>query len=153
MGWIIVGVGDFNGDGKADILWRDDKGNAAIWLMNGITVAEYASTGGFPYWYNAAMTVAGIGDFDGDGAADVLWSDVYGDVAIWLLNGNSIRNISIISQLPKGWSIAGTGDFDGDGKADILSRDTAGNVAVWLMDGTTVTSNTAMGNVSDRQAQ
>jgi len=36
--WSIVGTGDFNGDGKWDILWRDTSGNVAIWEMNGTTV-------------------------------------------------------------------------------------------------------------------
>ncbi len=26
---------DFNGDGKSDILWQNDDGTAAVWLMNG----------------------------------------------------------------------------------------------------------------------
>jgi FG-GAP repeat len=28
----LAGTGDFNGDGKADILWRDGSGNTSIWL-------------------------------------------------------------------------------------------------------------------------
>ena len=28
-------AGDFNGDGKADILWQNDSGMPAIWLMDG----------------------------------------------------------------------------------------------------------------------
>jgi hypothetical protein len=30
--WHIVGVGDFNGDGRADILWRGDDGTVRDWL-------------------------------------------------------------------------------------------------------------------------
>ena len=30
--------GDFNGDGKADILWQNDNGTPAVWLMDGINV-------------------------------------------------------------------------------------------------------------------
>ena len=41
-GWAITGVGDFNGDGNADVLWRDFSGNEVIWFMSGSTVASFA---------------------------------------------------------------------------------------------------------------
>jgi len=28
LDWTIAKVGDFNGDGKADLLWRDTSGNS-----------------------------------------------------------------------------------------------------------------------------
>ena len=33
--WKIKDAGDFNGDGKSDILWQNDNGAPAIWLMDG----------------------------------------------------------------------------------------------------------------------
>src|SRR5205823_222819 len=33
--WHIVSTADFNGDGRADILWRNDDGSLATWVMNG----------------------------------------------------------------------------------------------------------------------
>jgi hypothetical protein len=36
--WTIAETGDFNDDGMSDLLWRDNSGNVAIWLMNGTTV-------------------------------------------------------------------------------------------------------------------
>jgi hypothetical protein len=32
----VVGTGDYNGDGKSDILWRHaTRGEVRVWLMNG----------------------------------------------------------------------------------------------------------------------
>jgi hypothetical protein len=44
--WSIAESGDFNGDGKSDILWRDySGGNVAVWLMNGLQVSSLAGIG------------------------------------------------------------------------------------------------------------
>ena len=33
---------DFNGDGKSDILWQNDNGLPAIWLMDGTNITGAA---------------------------------------------------------------------------------------------------------------
>jgi hypothetical protein len=43
--WQIKGVGDFNGDGNADILWQHTSGAVALWLMNGITISSLGVPG------------------------------------------------------------------------------------------------------------
>jgi hypothetical protein len=43
--WSIAETGDFNGDAKSDLLWRDTSGNTAIWFMNGATIASTGSVG------------------------------------------------------------------------------------------------------------
>jgi FG-GAP-like repeat/FG-GAP repeat len=134
--WSIVGQRDFDGDGKADLLWRDHLGNAAIWFMNGIQVASTASLGNFTGW-----AVVGTGDFDGDGKGDILWRNTWNYApAIWLMDGARVRSAVGLGVVPANWSVAGTGDFNGDGKADILWRDTSGNVAIWEMNGTSVSN-------------
>ena len=41
----IVGTGDFDGDGKSDILWRHTTlGDVWIWLMDGADAAERRCT-------------------------------------------------------------------------------------------------------------
>ncbi len=43
--WQVVGVADFDGDSKADIVWRKSDGTVAMWLMNGATPATQAVVG------------------------------------------------------------------------------------------------------------
>ncbi|HUD89737.1 MAG TPA: FG-GAP-like repeat-containing protein [Xanthobacteraceae bacterium] len=146
--WSVVGVGDFNGDGKADILWRNsNNGNVAIWLMNGTTVTNSSTTsvGNMPLTWS----VAGTGDFNGDGKSDILWTDGSGDIAIWEMNGTTILNPSAtgVGNLPTVWTVAETGDFNGNGMSDILWHDTSGDLTIWYMNGTTISSGTGLGTI------
>ena len=43
--WHIVGTGDFNGDGKSDILWQNSDGTPAVWMMDGTTVISGSNVG------------------------------------------------------------------------------------------------------------
>ena len=59
--WFVAETGDFNGDGKSDILWRSGSngtpaGVAAIWFMNGATISQSAQLGdvSYPFWETAA---------------------------------------------------------------------------------------------------
>jgi hypothetical protein len=46
LDWQIEGVGDFNGDTKADILWRHSTtGMVAMWLMNGAIISSDLGVG------------------------------------------------------------------------------------------------------------
>ncbi len=148
--WTIVGTGDFNGDGKSDILWRDSSGNVAIWEMNGTSVLNPNATviGGV----STVWSIVGTGDFNGDGMSDILWHDTSGNVAIWEMNGTSVLNpnATFVGGVSTVWSIVGSGDFNGDGKSDILWHDTSGDVAIWEMNGTSVLNSnaTVVGGVS-----
>ena len=35
--WHVLGTGDYNGDGKSDIIFQNTNGSVAIWEMNGTT--------------------------------------------------------------------------------------------------------------------
>jgi len=37
-------------------------------------------------------TIAGTGDFNGDGQTDILWRDISGSVAIWTMDGSVISS-------------------------------------------------------------
>jgi FG-GAP-like repeat len=141
--WSLVGQRDFNGDGMADLLWRDSSGDLAIWLMNGSQVLQSAGVGNIP----TVWSVAGIGDFNGDGKGDILWQDTSGNLAVWLLNGATVLFSGGLGNVPAIWSVVGVGDFNGDGMSDILWRDSNGNTSIWFMNGTTASSSASVGNI------
>ena len=44
LDWKVVGTGDFNGDSKADIAWRNaSTGQVYVWLMDGTTLASHGA--------------------------------------------------------------------------------------------------------------
>jgi hypothetical protein len=46
LNWEIKGIEDFDGDGRADILWRHGAtGQSFMWLLNGINPGGSASPG------------------------------------------------------------------------------------------------------------
>jgi hypothetical protein len=53
-------TGDFNGDGKADILWQNGNGQAAIWLMNSVNPIAQSAVGSNP---GASWHVVDAADF------------------------------------------------------------------------------------------
>ncbi|MEO8141395.1 MAG: FG-GAP-like repeat-containing protein [Sphingomicrobium sp.] len=132
--WHVVGTGDFNGDGRDDILWRSDSGQLSDWLGQ--------ANGGFMLndavaltTVDNAWTVAGTGDFNGDGRDDILWRNSNGQLSNWLgqANGGFVNNGAISGVfVPLAWSVVAVGDYNGDGRDDILWRNTNGTVTDWL---------------------
>jgi hypothetical protein len=134
---------DINGDGKSDIVWRDQNGNMALYTMNSGSILSAGGLGGVPNTWS----IVGQRDFDGDGRYDLLWHDGSGNTVIWFMNGLQVSSTASLGNIPPAWSVAGTGDFNGDGRGDILWRDSSGNTAIWLMNGGAVLSSGALGVV------
>jgi hypothetical protein len=45
--WQVRGAEDFNGDGRADILWQGSDGTPAVWLMDGLNFLSASAVGPF----------------------------------------------------------------------------------------------------------
>src|SRR6267143_680947 len=90
--WQMKGMGDFDGDGKADILWRNSStGGNYIWLMNGWTIAAQGPVNSVDPL--SGWELKGIGDFDGDGKADILWrNSSTGENYTYLMNGWTVAS-------------------------------------------------------------
>jgi immune inhibitor A len=146
--------GDFNKDGRADLLWRHAvSGDINVWFLNGVIVLGDAW---LPRVSNQQWQIAGVGDFNGDGYADILWRYTpSGDLNVWLMNGTSVASDAWLPRVsdPQ-WQIAGTGDFNKDGKADIVWRHAvSGDINVWFLNGGTVLSDAWLPRVSNQQWQ
>ena len=78
---MINGVGDFDGDGKSDILWRNTTtGDVGLWELNGasIALATNIANGVASNW-----VINGVGDVNGDGKSDIIWRNTTtGDVGL-----------------------------------------------------------------------
>jgi hypothetical protein len=107
--WRIVGTGDFNGDGRPDVLWQDPvSGTTQIWYLNGAlgnVVFSAVNLTGSNNW-----RIAAVSDFNGDGHPEVVWQDpVSGASQVWFLGGTQGTSITGSAALsgPNAWRIAG----------------------------------------------
>ncbi len=130
----VEASGDFNRDGKADIVLQAADGTPQIWLMNGTTVTSTVMLPDpGPSWHIIAS-----GDFNHDGNADILWQNNDGTPGLWLMNGTSIIGGGNLPNPGTAWHVIGAGDFNGDGNADILWQNNDGTPGLWLMNGTSI---------------
>jgi hypothetical protein len=137
-GWKVVGIGDFNGDGKSDLVFQSTTTNqVAIWFMNG---PYYQGGVLMPYTPPVGWLVVGVGDFDGDGNPDLAFQNQdTGQIVIWFMSGATYTGGSAITTtVASGWKVVGVADYNGDGKADLLLQNqTTGQGSIWFMNGTT----------------
>jgi hypothetical protein len=137
VGWKVVSSGDFDLDGKPDLLFQHTDGYLAVWKLNGVTLASSGLL--TPSSPGAGWKAVATGDFNKDGKVDILFQHTDGTLAVWFMDGLTLTSVASLtpSNAGAGWSVVGTGDFNGDTNLDILFQHTDGTLAVWYLTGGT----------------
>src|SRR5262245_19816002 len=109
---------DFNADGKADLIWRNQSTGATfIWMMNGVTPTTYTTLPTVPIDWQ----IVGVGDFNANGRPDLVWRRDSGENYVWFMNATSQTGIAALPALADPtWKLAGVGDFNADGRPDLV---------------------------------
>ena len=83
-------------------------------------------------------SVAGTGDFNEDGKADIVFQHRDGSLAAWYLDGTTTSSVTVFPSHPGDarWRVVGITDRNSDGHPDLLFQHSSeGTLAVWFMDG------------------
>jgi len=111
----VAGTADVDGNGTDNVILRRADGSMAYWSEKGTNeVIEIADA--------EKSVLINSGDFDGDHADDLLFTNIYGDFFTWTNIAGELSNVKIgnIDDLGGTWALAGAGDYNGDGKDELL---------------------------------
>jgi plastocyanin len=136
-GWEVVATHDFNRDRNEDILWQHASGVIVLWIMSGTNYVRSETLVGAP---NAgrAWRVAGVGDLNQDGEADLLLRHKNGYLLAWFLSGTRFVGRTLLlngDPVPPIWRVAGLVDADNDRQTDTIWQGPGSAIVVWFMNG------------------
>jgi hypothetical protein len=130
--WQINAVGDFDGDGDADIILNNSATNQfALWQMNGVVLQQGIDLGIYP----PGLRVRALGDFNGDGFVDVAGRNPALDqTVLGLVTLTGVQRVGLAGTGASAWNIYGNADFNEDGAQDLLWQNRiTGDVAIWTL--------------------
>jgi hypothetical protein len=142
--------GDFNGDGQADLVWRNAAtGQNVVWYMDG---ASFASQATIPTVADTDWQMVATADLNGDRQSDIVWRNATtGLNVVWCLSGVTVLSqASLPTVADPDWRIVAAADLNEDGKPDLVWRNaTTGQNVVWYLNGTTFLSQAFLPPVTD----
>lgn len=138
----LVGTGDWNGDGKPDLIGRHSDGTLRLYRGNG-TGGFMAGTGeqiGGGGW-NSFSVILGPGDWNRDGKVDLIGRYSDGTLRLYRGNGTGGFMAGTGEQIGGGgWNpftaLVGPGDWNRDGNVDLVGRYSDGTMRLYRGNGT-----------------
>lgn len=133
-GWqksTVYAPGDFDGDGKADVLTKDREG--ILWFYPGLGGGKLGNPTKAG-WGWTGLEIIPAGDVTGDGIADVLAINAKGELFYYAGDGQGGFK-GKLTKNGQGWTnfdLYPAGDINGDGRSDILSIDSSGRLFTHL---------------------
>jgi len=131
----LYAVGDFNGDGKADIVTTTFVNSTqTLQILLGDGAGNFQA--GFSLPIQGGINAAVAGDFNGDGISDLAYLN-QSSTSLTILLGKgdgTFQNPATFALLNFTASLA-VGDFNGDGKADLVVADPQTGVDILLGNG------------------
>jgi hypothetical protein len=118
LSWSNVLAGDFNNDGRDDLVGQRSDGQ---WIVAASTGTAFSSS----LWSTLAIGQFGtVGDYNGDGRDDVaVRNGTNGSVRVLTSTGTSFTDSKWgVWDATTTWSNVRRGDFNGDGRADLVSQ-------------------------------
>jgi hypothetical protein len=153
--WYMAGTGDFNGDGRADVIWRYNSHNITTGLFELQMDGEVVSGGGSITDPGKDWALVAVGDFNGDGKADLIWRSTDWKLVGWWMDGTSVTSIKTLAgpgsqsqpSLDLPIFVKGVGDFNGDGISDILWQRSDGEYYAGMTNTDTSIAYRSIGNI------
>jgi len=142
---ISVVSGDFNKDGKTDLIAANLFGNS-ISVVLGDGAGEFGVATNIPVVGDGRGAPAGlaVGDFDGDSNLDLVVAIEYNPGRVFVMSGNGAGSFTVTGMLDAGvvTTAVAVSDFNGDSKPDIAAVNKGdagaslpGTVSVFLNNG------------------
>ena len=130
----IVKHGDWNNDGRTDVLARNTAGALFFYEGTGTSPAVFKKGVQVGRSWQSFKSIVGVGDFNSDGFDDLIAQKTNGALLLYRGTGNGANPLAgspgVIGTSWTGGLLAALGDITEDGRTELFYRDTANNL--WL---------------------